>query len=119
MDNLSTHTETSLVRHYGPERGARIWRRFTVHYTPKHGSWLNQAEIAICMMNRQSLHRLRFETIEKLRNHIAAWTRAKNTARTCIDWRLPEKNPVFGLAGNRRKLTCGSTSPKCVACTPC
>ncbi|KAF0139843.1 MAG: transposase, partial [Ignavibacteria bacterium] len=47
MDNLNTHNEKSLVTYYGKKEGHEIWRRFTIHYTPKHGSWLNQAEIEI------------------------------------------------------------------------
>jgi len=47
MDNLSSHTRKSLTDLYGNQFGSQIWDRFTVHYTPKHGSWLNQAEIEI------------------------------------------------------------------------
>src|SRR5262249_41034002 len=47
LDNLNTHSEKSLVERFGLRRGRRLWNRFTVHYTPKHGSWLNQAEIEI------------------------------------------------------------------------
>lgn len=49
MDNLNIHCENSLLKFYGNIEGGRIWSRFDVHYTPKHGSWLNQAEIAIGM----------------------------------------------------------------------
>lgn len=52
MDNLSTHKRKSLIEHLGPRRGAKLWDRFVIHYTPKHGSWLNQAEIAISMFSR-------------------------------------------------------------------
>lgn len=55
MDNLSTHSGRSLERHYGEDKGRALWSRFTVHFTPKHASWLNQAEIEISILNRQSI----------------------------------------------------------------
>ena len=55
MDNLSTHTRKALVDRFGEEDGGWLWERFTVHYTPKHGSWLNQAEIEIGLFSRQCL----------------------------------------------------------------
>ena len=67
MDNLNTHKEKSLINFYGEEKGREMWARFEVHYTPKHGSWLNQAEIAIGMYSRQSLGNARINDIEMLR----------------------------------------------------
>jgi hypothetical protein len=55
IDNLSTHTRKALVERFGEEDGGWLWERFTVHYTPKHGSWLNQAEIEIGLFSRQCL----------------------------------------------------------------
>ena len=55
MDNLSSHTRTALVERFGENIGGLLWDRFTVHYTPKHGSWLNQAEIEISLFSRQCL----------------------------------------------------------------
>src|ERR1039458_4156997 len=55
MDNLSSHTRKAVVERFGAEAGDWLWNRFTVHYTPKHGSWLNQAEIAISLFSRQCL----------------------------------------------------------------
>ena len=55
MDNLSSHTRKAVVESFGAEAGDWLWNRFTVHYTPKHGSWLNQAEIAIGLFSRQCL----------------------------------------------------------------
>ena len=55
MDNLNIHRRKALVDRYGEEEGDRLWKRFTVHYTPKHGSWLNQAEIEISLLARQCL----------------------------------------------------------------
>ena len=55
MDNLNTHHEKSLIDLFGPRAGRAVWRRLTVHYTPKHGSWLNQAEIELSLVSRQCL----------------------------------------------------------------
>ena len=59
MDNLNIHCRKSLTDAFGAEMGSEIWDRFTVHYTPKHGSWLNQAEIEIGLFSRQCLGRRR------------------------------------------------------------
>ena len=58
LDNLSSHTRKAVVEHFGEKAGSWLWDRFTVHYTPKHGSWLNQAEIAISQFSRQCLGQL-------------------------------------------------------------
>jgi hypothetical protein len=55
MDNLSSHNRKALVDQFGEKIGGLLWERFTVHYTPKHGSWLNQAEIEISLFSRQCL----------------------------------------------------------------
>jgi hypothetical protein len=57
MDNLNTHREKSLIDSFGVERGHAVWSRFTVHYTPKHGSWLNPAELEASLWSRQCLGR--------------------------------------------------------------
>lgn len=88
MDNLSTHTETSLIRHLGPRRGPRLWKRFTVHYTPKHGSWLNQAEIEIGMLNKQCIGRRRLATFQRLRDEVEHWRRDVDTRRVRIRWKF-------------------------------
>ena len=67
MDNLNTHRQGSLISLYGEKKGMRIWNRFEVHYTPSHGSWLNQAEIAIGMYSRQCLGHSRIGDIKDLR----------------------------------------------------
>jgi transposase len=67
MDNLNTHKMKSLTDFYGEKEGTRIWNRLEVHYTPKHGSWLNQAEISINMYTRQCLGKSRIPEIEALK----------------------------------------------------
>lgn len=92
MDNLSTHTVKSAIRQFGPKRGQRLWDRFAVHHTPKHGSWLNQAEIEISMLNRQCLGRHRFATLRKLRNHVRHWDADMNTNRVRIAWKFTRRS---------------------------
>lgn len=86
MDNLSTHSEKALQEAFGPKRGARLWRRFKVHYTPKHGSWLNQAEIEIGMLSRECLGKRRFASAAELRRQVGAWTRRANREERKIAW---------------------------------
>lgn len=86
MDNLNTHKGRSLTDFYGNEEGSRIWNRFEVHYTPKHGSWLNQAEIAINVYSRQCLGKTRIPDIETLRKKTNAWNKLANKKRVKINW---------------------------------
>ena len=66
MDNLSSHTRKAVVERYGEKAGDWLWDRFTVHYTPKHGSWLNQAEIEISLFSRQCLGQRRIPSLGDL-----------------------------------------------------
>ena len=91
MDNLSSHTRKSLTDLYDVEFGKEIWDRFTVHYTPTHGSWLNQAEIEIGMFSRQCLGKRRIPNLKVLRRHARAWNRRANRARTKINWNFDRK----------------------------
>lgn len=87
MDNLSTHKEKSLIECYG-EEGSTLWSRFEIHYTPKHGSWLNQAEIAIGMYSRQCLGDGRIGTYENLKIQTIAWNKRINKKQTKFHWRF-------------------------------
>ena len=91
MDNLSTHTRKSLTDLCGEQFGGEIWSCFTPHYTPKHGSWLNQAEIEISLFSRQCLGRRRIPDLVTLRREAAAWNRWVNRERVKIDWRFDRK----------------------------
>ena len=91
LDNLSTHFESSLLRQYGHVRGTQLWNRFTVHYTPKHGSWLNQAEIEIGVFNRQCIGKRRLSTLDELYNEAFAWSRRANAQRLKIRWRFTKE----------------------------
>ena len=88
MDNLSTHTKKSLTKLLGDTAGARLWGRFDVHYTPKHASWLNQAEIAIGMYSRQCLGDGRVSDISYLKGQTKAWTKRTNKKAPVIQWRF-------------------------------
>ncbi len=88
MDNLNTHTEKSLLETFGSHDGRRLWKRFTVHYTPKHASWLNQAEIAISVLSRCCLGRNRIPSIESLRHLAVAFWRKRRRERWTINWRF-------------------------------
>lgn len=91
MDNLSTHSRKSLTDLCGEEFGGEIWACFTPHYTPKHGSWLNQAEIEIGLFSRQCLGKRRIPDLPTLRREAAAWNHPVNRERVKIDWRFDRK----------------------------
>jgi hypothetical protein len=86
MDNLNIHRRKSLTDLYGEEFGGEIWDRFTVHYTPKHGSWLNQAEIEIGLFSRECLGKRRLPDLTKLESEARAWNQRVNDVRRKINW---------------------------------
>lgn len=85
MDNLNTHKPASLYKRYPPAEARRLIKRLEIHYTPKHGSWLDMAEIEINVMTRQCLSR-RIDDIDKLRIELSAWENNRNTACNKIIW---------------------------------
>jgi transposase len=87
MDNLNTHTKASLYEAFPPEEAKRIADKLEIHYTPKHGSWLNMAEIELSHLSRQCLNR-RIESKEKLRDEVTAWMNERNQKQTKMDWRF-------------------------------
>lgn len=91
MDNLSSHSRKALVDRFGSEEGGLLWDRFTVHYTPTHGSWLNQAEIEIGLFSRQCLGRRRIGDPDSLRTEARAWNRQVNRNRVKINWKFNRK----------------------------
>jgi DDE superfamily endonuclease len=91
LDNLNIHRRKSLTDFYGEEAGNSLWDRFTIHYTPRHGSWLNQAEIVIGLFSRQCLGHRRIPDLETLRRETRAWTRRIRRARTKINWQFDRK----------------------------
>jgi transposase len=91
MDNLSSHTRKAVVEGFGAEAGHWLWNRFTVHYTPKRGSWLNQAEIAISLLSRQCLGQRRIGDRASLRKQTRAWNRRVNRDQVKIQWSFTRK----------------------------
>ncbi|MGH9455115.1 MAG: IS630 family transposase [Terriglobia bacterium] len=88
MDNLHIHGGKSFTDYYGKKEGTDLWNRLTVDYTPKHGSWLNQAEIEISMYARQCLGKRRIPDLASLRSESRAWNRQVNRARVKINWKF-------------------------------
>ena len=109
MDNLNIHGRKSLTDYFGEEGGGAIWNRLAVHYTPKHGSWLNQAEIEISLFSRQCLGKRRIPTLSILRRESRAWNRQANRRRVKINWQFTRKRAraKFGYKRNlfRRSKT--------------
>ena len=87
MDNLNTHTPASLYEAFPPAEAKRIADRLEIHYTPKHGSWLDMAEIELGILERQCLDR-RITDIEELRREVAAWESARNAKEAKVNWRF-------------------------------
>lgn len=87
MDNLNTHKVSSLYAAFKPEEARRIAERIEIHYTPKHGSWLDMAEIEIGVMVRQCLNR-RIPDQDALKREIKAWQEQRNQRDVCVDWRF-------------------------------
>jgi hypothetical protein len=88
MDNLNLHGPQSLVTALGATKGAALWARFTPHYTPKHGSWLNPAEIEASLWARECLGRDRIDSFDALRERTRAWNTRADRAKRTITWRF-------------------------------
>jgi len=91
MDNLNIHRRKALADVFGAEMAAQVWDRFTVHYTPTHGSWLNQAEIEIGLFSRQCLGKRRIPSLKILKAEARAWNRRMNRARVKINWKFDRR----------------------------
>ncbi len=87
LDNLSTHTTASLYEAFPPAEARRIAERLEIHYTPKHGSWLNTAEIELSVLCRQCLDR-RIEDRATLTEEVAVWNEERNATGKGVDWRF-------------------------------
>jgi len=91
MDNLNIHCRKSLINYFGEQKARDIWDRLTVHYTPKHGSWLDQAEIELSLFSRQCLGTRRIPDLEMLQRETKAWNRQANQKRVKIQWQFTRK----------------------------
>lgn len=96
MDNLNTHKAASLYKRYPAPEARRIIKRLEIHYTPKHGSWLDIAEIGLNVMTRQCLSR-RIESISALRDELSAWEVELNTRAAKVNWRFRTENARIKL----------------------
>ena len=103
MDNLNTHNAASLYEAFEPEEARRLARRLEIHYTPKHGSWLNVAEIELSALNGQCLDR-RIPNIELMRKEVAAWELDRNNRAAAIDWRFTTEDARIKLKRIYTKL---------------
>lgn len=91
LDNLNIHRLSSLETLYPPEEAKALWERFEIHYTPKHGSWLNQAEIAINMYARQCLGKTRIPDLVTLKKRTKGWLNYINRTSVKIAWKFTTK----------------------------
>ena len=91
MDNLNTHTPGSLYEAFTPSKAKALWERFEFIYTPKHGSWLNMAEIELNVLIRQCLSR-RMESLGQMSREVNFWQTQRNTMSAKIDWRFTTDN---------------------------
>ena len=87
MDNLATHKPAALYEAFPPEEAKRIWDRFEFIYTPKHGSWLNMAEIELNVLMGQCLNR-RIDNIETIKQEVNAWQQDRNNKEATINWQF-------------------------------
>jgi hypothetical protein len=87
VDNLNTHTPASLYQAFPPEEARRLAGRLEIHHTPKHGSWLDMAEIELGVLATQCLDR-RIGDRETLAREVAAWQAKRNAASRAVDWRF-------------------------------
>lgn len=96
MDNLNTHTIGSLYEAFPPEEARRIAEKLELHYTPKHGSWLNVAEIELRVLTVQCLSR-RIADAPALRREVQAWETARNTSDAHVDWQFTSRDARIRL----------------------
>jgi len=87
MDNLNTHTPGALYEAFAPEEARRLCERLEIHYTPKHGSWLNIAECELSVLSNQCTDR-RIADEELLRSEVDAWRRERNAKQVTVDWQF-------------------------------
>jgi len=97
MDNLNTHTISSLYETFPPDEAFRLAQRLEIHYTPKHGSWLNIAEIELAAMTAQCLGKNRFPGTKSLNEELAAWHTKRNQSQRGVSWHFTTKDARIKL----------------------
>jgi hypothetical protein len=103
MDNLNTQSTASLYETFPPEEARRLAERLEIHYTPKHGSWLNVAEIELSVLKGQCLDR-RIADIQTTRRHVAAWENGRNNRQSKISWQFSTTDARIKLKRLYQKL---------------
>ncbi len=96
MDNLSTHSPGALYEAFPPEQAKALWERFEFVYTPKHGSWLNVAEIELNVMISQCLAR-RIDSIGQLREEVSAWQARRDQLQAKVSWQFTAQDARIKL----------------------
>jgi hypothetical protein len=96
LDNLNTHTPASLYETFEPEEARRLLERLEIRYTPKHGSWLNMAELELAILTEQCLDR-RIPDTATLKREVAAWQEARNARGACTYWRFTAEDARIKL----------------------
>ena len=97
MDNLNTHKPGSLYETFPPDKAKALWDRFEFVYTPKHGSWLNMAEIELNVLTGQCLNR-RIDDIEVVRKEVLAWQEFRNNKNAKVNWQFTTENARIKLS---------------------
>ena len=87
MDNLNTHKKASLYEAFEPTEAKRVADKLEIHHTPKHGSWLNMAEIEMSVISRQCLSD-RMDNMDRLNSEVLSWSQARNANESKVDWRF-------------------------------
>lgn len=105
MDNLNTHEPGSLYETFPPEKAKALWDRFEFVYTPKHGSWLNMAEIELNVLIGQCLNR-RIDDIEVVRKEVQAWQEFRNNRDAKVNWQFTAKDARIKLSRLYPTLYC-------------
>lgn len=106
IDNLSVHSIKACIATYGEDEGRQLWNRFRVHFTPKHGSWLNAAEMEVSLLSRECLGRRRLPMLKVVKSEVRAWCKQADRERRPIRWR-------FRVSDARRKFRySGITTPR-------
>ena len=95
-DNLNTHAPASLYKAFPPQEARRLLDRLEIHYTPKHGSWLDIAEIELSVFTKQCLDR-RIDDIDTLRREAKAWADRRNASAAVVDWQFTTDNARIKL----------------------
>jgi hypothetical protein len=108
-DNLNIHCEKSLGDAFGADEGRALWNRLTVHPTPKHGSWLNQAEIELSLVSRACLGTRRLPNLSLLQREVRLWTTRATRRRTRINWRFTRRDARRKFGYQRNSSTWSQT----------